>query len=260
MADSTPDLPKHRAKRSRFVPLAWVSGVAAAAVLTLGVTGTLSSWTAAVLDNSTNSTKIAQSLILQETQAGVTPIDAACVSSANANNMSTCASINKFGGTGTPLVPGASSTPVTVTFTNVGTGTGTAFGIYPGVTPASATVPGTTTHCTQSPAPGVAISTSTAAVYNDVCGSTAVTTNLADVQLTLACFTGTTAPATGTAGQINALSYSGNLAGFNTALTSPTALAPNNAVTCKFSVTLSTTASPLDGGLTLTQPIRWVLT
>ena len=48
------------------IVLAWISGVLAAGLLVLGASGTLSSWTAAILQNNTNSVATSNAVVLQE--------------------------------------------------------------------------------------------------------------------------------------------------------------------------------------------------
>ena len=107
-------------KRRRRVPLLWLSGAFAAVLLVLGVNGTLSSWTTAIINNSTNTVKAADAVVLTETDGTNT-----CVSTDNndGSNSYTCSTINKYGGTATPLTPGANQS-VTVTMTNTGTTSG----------------------------------------------------------------------------------------------------------------------------------------
>lgn len=108
------------ANRRRALPLLWLSGALAAVLLVLGVNGTLSSWTSAILNNSTDTVQAANAVVLTETDGTHT-----CVSTDNndGSNSYTCATINKYGGTATPLAPGASQS-VTVTMTNTGTTSG----------------------------------------------------------------------------------------------------------------------------------------
>jgi hypothetical protein len=110
----------HRSRR-RFAPLVWISGGLAALLMVLGVSGTLSAWTTAVINNDTNTVQAADSVILQETDGTNT-----CNSTDNNNgsNTYTCSTINKYGGTATPLEPGDDQS-VTVTMKNTGTVTGT---------------------------------------------------------------------------------------------------------------------------------------
>jgi hypothetical protein len=108
-------------RRQRFAPLIWISGALAAVLLILGVSGTLSDWTKAIITNDTNTVKAADSLILQESG----PNSAVCTSTdgGGAGNSFTCSTIDKYGGTATPLAPGADQS-VTVTLKNTGTTSG----------------------------------------------------------------------------------------------------------------------------------------
>jgi hypothetical protein len=97
------------------------AGAIAAVLLVLGVSGTLSSWTRAIITNDTNTLEAAQALVLEETG----PNSAVCTSTdgGGSGNAFTCSTIDKYGGTATPLEPGDHQ-GVTVTLTNTGTGSG----------------------------------------------------------------------------------------------------------------------------------------
>ncbi|HWU32151.1 MAG TPA: hypothetical protein VN108_04710 [Marmoricola sp.] len=126
-------------RRRRSAPLLWGSGAVAAAVLVLGVNGTLSSWTSAIITNNNNSVASASSLALVETQTTPTGNSTICDTAAavDGTNAVTCAGINKYGGigdtsgttgfstdaSGVPLAPGGSQS-VTVNLKNDGTGAG----------------------------------------------------------------------------------------------------------------------------------------
>lgn len=108
--------------RDRRRSLALVgAGAIAAVLLVLGVSGTLASWTRAIITNDTNTLEAAQALILEETG----PNAAVCTSTdgGGSGNAFTCSTIDKYGGTATPLEPGDHQS-VTVTLTNTGTGSG----------------------------------------------------------------------------------------------------------------------------------------
>ncbi|MGC4112628.1 MAG: hypothetical protein QM747_19820 [Nocardioides sp.] len=96
----------------------WAGGLVAAVVLVLGVSGTLSSWTSAIITNDNNTTSLTEAMRLVETDGTVT-----CDTGTSDTNTVTCSDINKYGGTSTPLAPGDAH-HVTVTLTNRGTGTG----------------------------------------------------------------------------------------------------------------------------------------
>lgn len=152
------------AKRRRSAPLLWGSGAVAAAILVLGVNGTLSSWTSAVIDNNNNSVASTTSVALVETQTAPSGNATICDTAAatDGSNSVTCSGINKYGGigdatavtdtgfatdaSGTPLAPGGSQS-VTVNLKNDGTGSGSlvlaagscANNAYPGSTGANTT-------------------------------------------------------------------------------------------------------------------------
>lgn len=115
-------------RRRRVAPLIWISGGLAAVLLILGVSGTLSGWTQAIITNDTNTVQAADSLILQESG----PNSAVCNSTdgGGAGNSFTCSTIDKYGGTASPLAPGDHQS-VTVTLTNTGTTSG-ALDLSPG--------------------------------------------------------------------------------------------------------------------------------
>lgn len=99
----------------------WTGGGIAAAILVLAVNGTLSSWTAAIIDNNHNDVAVGGAVALVETGPG----PATCDTGPSVTNEVTCSTINKYGGTGSPLDPdGVSSQAVTVNLKNTGTRTG----------------------------------------------------------------------------------------------------------------------------------------
>jgi len=128
-------------KRRRSVPLLWGSGAVAAAILILGVNGTLSTWSTAIIHNDHNSVASASAVALSETgtQSDDTAVTTECDTAAvtDGTNTVTCSQLNKYGGvTGgtaelgtaatdniTALSPGDTRSS-TVTLTNDGTGTG----------------------------------------------------------------------------------------------------------------------------------------
>ena len=128
------------AKRLHFTPLALTTVLLSAGLLSLSVTGTLSGFTAAIT-NSTN-TAATGTLVLQE-GAGSNATTFTCTSADSSSittNASTCATINKFGGS-TTMVPGV---PVTtsVTFKNSGTLNASSFLLQPaGCTQSSIATP-----------------------------------------------------------------------------------------------------------------------
>lgn len=211
---------RHRRAGGRGIAMMWVAGAAAATVVSLGVTGTLSSWTSAVVTNSTNTVATANAVILKETGPGATPVT--CQSSdGGVANTYTCDTINKYGGTGTPLLPGSSQS-VTVTMSNVGTAAGSLTLKAAGCTPTGGITTGST----------------------DACGI---------VQVKAECPAGTVKyPASGTATLTNFAAAA--------ATTVSTSLAKDASISCTFTVTLPATASPTYAGQTLTQALTWTLT
>lgn len=126
-------------KRKISLPLVLAGGVSSL-VLALGMSPTFSAFTASI-QNNVNSVATG-TLVMQETGA-----DATCLSSDGttglSGNAATCASINKYGGTGTLLTPGGAANVTTVTIKNVGTVAATSFSLAPGActqsTPTSST-------------------------------------------------------------------------------------------------------------------------
>jgi len=124
--------------RRRSAPLVWLGGAVAATLLILGVTGTLSSWTTAIIGNSNNSAATTTSVALIESQtAPVNTSALPCDTASSTTNSVTCSDINKYGGIGSaatanandaygaPLNPdGTNSQAVTVNLKNDGTGSG----------------------------------------------------------------------------------------------------------------------------------------
>lgn len=211
----------------RSSALLWAAGAVAALLLTLGANGTLSGWSTAVIGNDTNSVATGQAVILQETQGANT-----CRSSATVTNVSTCTTINKYGGTTTPLVPGTNQVS-TVTFTNIGSANATTFSLAPGT-------------CTQTPAAG---------------SGTIPATNLCtsgDLTVAVSCSPGAT--------------YSSGSAWSDVVYVPaapPTATKTHNVAagdlnagatwTCQFTVALSAAAPVAAQGITVSQPLTWTL-
>ncbi|MCL2542204.1 MAG: hypothetical protein FWE71_07090 [Nocardioidaceae bacterium] len=164
---------KHRSRRRHLAPLMWASGAVAAVLLVLGVNGTLSDWATAKITNDTNTVKAADSVILQESG----PNSAVCNStdSADASNEYTCSTINKYGGTATPLEPGDDQS-VTVTMTNTGTASGSltlkpsACGMTGGSPTASSSICAVATVTVSCTSPSALDTTATPATLDDFTG------------------------------------------------------------------------------------------
>jgi hypothetical protein len=221
-----------RLNRSGWLTLASlipVAGVAAAGVLALATTGTLSAFTAQIT-NSTN-TAATGSLVMQETgtTSGTaytcTSTDAGTTANSINTNTATCATINKYSGS-TTLTPGATPTVTTVTLTNTGTVAATTFSVTPGA-------------CTQSNGP----STNPKGSAVDLCS-----------KLNIAITTGAGAGTAITGGTGTATA----LASKPITLAAP--VAPGASVTFNFSVQLATTADNTYQNLAASQPIVWNFT
>ena len=221
-------------RRGAGAPVLLCSALAVA-VLVLGASGTLSSWSQAIVNNSNDSVATATAVILQEIGPDGTAAHTSqtCRSSDTpATNSSTCTTINTYGGVSSPLVPGGSQT-TDVTFTNLGSANASGFALAPGTctsSPSSGT-PTPTNLCTASGELTIAVSCSAGATYS----AAAAWTDLGYAAGVAPTVTKTHAVA---AGDLNA-----------------------GAVwSCRFTATLSATASVLDQGVTLTQPLTWTLT
>src|SRR4051812_23920871 len=88
-------------KRGRGLPLLWSASGIAALLLVLSTSGTLSSWTSAIVTNDSNTVATASAVILLEVGPSAT-----CLSSSGVANSFTCTAVNKYGGTTSPLNPG----------------------------------------------------------------------------------------------------------------------------------------------------------
>jgi hypothetical protein len=214
------DTPTATNKPRRTAAL-WGSGAIAAVVLVLGVNGTLSSWTSALITNDNNSAgATAQYLALVETDNVNT-----CDTTTSPNNtISACSSINKYGGNST-MSPGDSEV-VDVTFTNPGTADGNTFSYAPGsCTPTNGT--GGINLCTDGDLT-VAVSCSTGTTYSAgaaiaALGQTAVAPG------SLVSKSWTSSPALGSASA--------------------------SAITSRFTTTHDTASTPVDARTQVAQPI-----
>ena len=119
-----------KGKRIRFAPIALATGVLAAVLLSLTMTGTLSGF-AAQITNSTN-TAATGALTMQEQNAGATVTCSSTDGGTVSTNTATCSTINKFGGS-TTMIPGQTVT-TSVTIKNTGTVAANTFTLTPGST------------------------------------------------------------------------------------------------------------------------------
>jgi len=203
----------------------------AVTVLALGASGTLSSWVQAVVGNTTNTAATAPAVVLAETSGAST-----CASSDGAQatvNVSSCTSINKYGGTATPLNPG-SSVATDVTFKDIGAANASGFTLTPGT-------------CSQSPAAG-----SGTPPAGDVCAN-------GDLTVAVSCSPGVTYAA-GSAWTDLAYSAAVPPTATKTHAASGGDLNSGASWTCRFTVALSASAAIADQGVTLSQPLTWTLT
>lgn len=216
--------------RRRFAPILWISGAVAAAVLVLGVNGTLASWSTAVLTNGNNQAGSAASVILAESGPDGTGTSTTCTTAGTASNTATCDQINKYGNGGvldTSMSPG-DSINTAVTLTNSGSGDAATFTVAP-------------SSCASLYNTGSKSGTAPAAA-DDLCSQ---------LQVAVACTGGATLtlPAT-------------SLAAFATGgpYTLTAGLASGATASCTFTVSLPAATAANYSGQTATQPVVWTLT
>ncbi|NRG41290.1 hypothetical protein GTU73_16955 [Rathayibacter sp. VKM Ac-2804] len=116
-------------KRVRFAPLVLATSVAAAALLSVSMSGTLSGFVASITN--TNNTAASGSLVMEEKSTGANPVT--CLSTDGGSvstNTATCSTINKFGGS-TTMIPGQTVTTA-ITIKNAGTVSANTFTLTPG--------------------------------------------------------------------------------------------------------------------------------
>ena len=211
-------------KNPRRAAALWGSGAVAAVVLVLGVSGTLSSWTSALITNDDNSAGATASYVaLVETDGTHT-----CDTTTSPNNtVSSCSTINKYGGNSS-MSPGDSEV-VEVTFTDPGTADGNTFSYAPGT-------------CTPTNGTGGI----------DLCTD-------GDLTVTVACSTGASYNAGADIAALGQSAAPGSLV--TKSWTSAPALASASAssVTCRFTTALDAAAPPVDAGSQVSQPVTWTL-
>lgn len=223
---------QHAARRRRLPgPRSLLLGACAlaAALLTLSVNGTLSDWASAVINNNTNTVATATAVILQEVGPDGTAghVSQTCRSSDAASNSVTCTTINKYGGTTSPLSPGTNQV-TDVVFTNLGAANATSFVLTPGT-------------CSSTPSSGTP-------TPNNLCTT--------DLTVAVSCSNGATYAA-GSAW--TDLVYAAGAVNSMGTLTHAAGLASGASATCRITVALPANASVLDQGLTLSQPLSWTL-
>src|SRR3954452_20506330 len=221
----------HRSERRRGTrrggALLWGGGAVAALLLVLSTSGTLSSWTAAVLTKDTNTVATASAVILKE----VGPTAATCLSSSGVGNSFTCSTINKYGGTSSPLSPGGNQV-TDVVFTNVGASAASSFVLGTG-------------SCSQTPTAG---SGSPAAA--NVC------TN-GDLTVAISCSNGASYSAGSAWSDLVQTAVAPS--SIPATLTHTATLASGASFTCRFTVALGAAAGVLDQGITASQALAWTL-
>ncbi|WP_310963247.1 hypothetical protein [Nocardioides terrisoli] len=222
----------HRAARRRVKPTTplWAACGAAALVLTLGVSGTLSTWTTAIIGNTNNTVATATAVVLSETDGSAT-----CTSADGAQatvNSSSCTTINKYGGTAIPLVPGSTQT-ADVTFKNIGGANASSFQLSPG-------------SCAQTPTAG----SGTPAAAN-LC-------SIGDLTVAVSCSPGSSYNS-GTAWSDLAYPAAAPPSTNKSHVAASGDLNAGSSWTCRFKVALASTAGVTDQGITVTQPLTWTL-
>ena len=124
------NISSRQGKRVRFAPIAIGSGVVATVLLCLTMSGTLAGFTASI--NNTNNSAASGSLVMQEQNSTASVTCLSTDGGSVSTNTSTCATINKFGGS-TSMVPGQLVT-TTVTIKNIGSAAASTFTLTPGAT------------------------------------------------------------------------------------------------------------------------------
>ncbi|HWJ08284.1 MAG TPA: hypothetical protein VNS46_02850 [Nocardioides sp.] len=221
--------PRRRSPRPGPRGLLAGAGAVAAVLLTLSVNGTLSDWTSAVLTNSTNTVATTTAVILQEVgpDGSAGHVSQTCRSSDGAANSATCTTINKYGGTTSPLAPGGSQA-TDVVFTNLGAANASSFVLTPGT-------------CTSTPSTGTP-------TPNNLCTT--------DLTVAVSCSGGTSYVA-GSAW--SDLVYAAGPAASIPTLTHTPGLSSGASATCRLTVALPAGASVLDQGVVVSQPLSWTL-
>lgn len=219
-----------RRRRRRVVPLIWLGSFTAAILVALSVTGSISGFTASIT-NSANSVGTGTLSLEESTGGGAITCSTSLSGSANTD---TCTTINKYGNnnvTDDVLYPGASIS-TSVTLTNTGTSDGTVLTLTPGA-------------CTDG-------QQGTVNGGGSLCG---------DLQITLGCAPGSTAPTAGTAEGTSPAVSAESPTALATAgpITVAGGLAAGASVSCTFEVALPSTAGNADQYLLATQPLVWTL-
>lgn len=223
-------------RRRRFSPLLWMASLAAIAVLALGITGTLSQFTASITNSNNNVETVgpnafgfSEALVLD----GVPQTPECAV--ARAGQTATCSTINKngqLGATATPIAPGQSRT-TTVRLANIAEAGGLSGNLTLSVQP-----------CTQSPPVGTANPANGDIAAGDLCAATQVTVTCAGAGQEFT--TGPVSLTTFATGSPYAIA---------------TAVPPTGFVDCTFTTTLPAGATAVNlEAITTSQPMTWTFT
>lgn len=176
---------------------------------------------AASIQNSLN-TATTGTLTMKETSGSAT-----CSSTDGAGastNTATCSTINKYGGTSTPLVAGGAPNTTTINLQNTGSVAATSFSLTPGA-------------CSQSSVPGATLAGSA----NDLCSKVKVAVKSGSSTI----YTGTAAGLQ-TGGAVDLLAKLGKAN-----------IAANESVPITFEVSLDASAGASYQGLQVSQPLTW---
>jgi hypothetical protein len=192
-------------------------------VLVLGVDGTLSSWTSAIINNNHDTATATTAVALKEQGLDATGTPVTCDTSTDVSNTVTCA-VDKYTGT-TSLQPGGNVT-ADVTFTNVGTSSAATLTLAPG-------------SCTD-----VANVRSTGSLCSD-----------GNLTVALSCVDGSTY--TGTA--FTDLVFPATKPSALTTVAHTATIAVDAQITCRFTVALGAATPVSDSGAGVSQPLTWTL-
>lgn len=219
--------------RMRMMPLALISAVAATALLSLSMTGALSSFSASIVNNA--NTMSSATVQLSQTQSAVTCVSTAALTAIGAANSSTCT--NNAYGASTNNVPGGTASVQTITMTNVGTNTASVLSLTAGA-------------CVSS--------NSTAALHGsgNLCGLVDIAINETTTGATNQCLfpvASTTACVPSTSGTLTTLNS------VNSGVLALGTLNTTTARTFTVSVQISATADNTAQGLAATQSLTWAL-